>query len=118
TNPFLNTINCPGSGLAVSDYLGPGPTYKTFYTVVGNVYWYYDGTAWVSSGHTAGAVNPGAGGGYIYSLIGGTGEVYKYDGTGNASLLTTVTGFASGGPFDLVADKDGNWYILKLTNPQ
>ncbi len=120
TNPSLNTINCPGQGLAVSDYLGPGGGYKTFYTVVGGVYWYYDGTAWVSTGHTVGngaAVNPGAGGGFIYNLVGGSGEVYKYDGTGNGTLLTTVAGFAGGGPYDLVADKDGNWYILRLTLP-
>lgn len=121
TNPALNTINCPGGGLAVSDYLGPGPTYKTFYTVVGNMYWYYDGTAWVSTGHTVGngaAVNLGAGGGYIYNLVGFTGEVYRYDGTGNGTLLTTVAGFNGGGPYDLVADKDGNWYILNLMGVQ
>lgn len=122
TNPFNNTITMPGGagGLAVSDYLGPGPTYKTFYTCVSNVYWYYNGTAWVSTGHTVGngaAVNPGAGGGFIYNLVGFTGEVYKYDGTGNGTLLTTVVGFNGGGPFDLVADNDGNWYILKCTTP-
>jgi gliding motility-associated-like protein len=119
-NPVLNTINCPGSGLAVSNYLGPGPAYRTFYTVVSNQYWYYNGTAWTNTGHTVGntaAVNPGGGGGFIYNLVGGTGEVYKYDGTGNGFLLTTVVGFNGGGPYDLVADSDGNWYILKITTP-
>lgn len=123
TNPVLNTINNPGGGLAVSDLLGvpPGMTYRTFYTTIGNNYWYYDGTAWVNTGHSVGngaAVNLGGGGGFIYNLVGGSGQVYSYDGTGNGALLTTVVGFNGGGPYDLVADRDGNWYILKLTNPQ
>ncbi len=119
-NPALNTINNPGGGLAVSEYL-PSGGYKTFYTCVGNNYWYYDGTAWQNTGHNVGntaAVNPGGGGGYLYNLVGGTGQVYVYDGTGNGTLLTTVAGFGGGGPYDLVGDKDGNWYILKLNGPQ
>jgi gliding motility-associated-like protein len=123
TNPSLNTINTAlpggaGLGLAVSDYLGLGPTYKTFYTVLGNIYWYYNGTAWVSTGHTAGSVNIAAGGGFIYNLNGTNGQVYKYDGTGPATLLMTVPGFSNNGPFDLIADEFGNWFIMRLVPPQ
>lgn len=115
TNPTLNTINNPGAGLAVSDFLPTRP-YKTFYCTVGGNYWYYDGTAWQNTGHAVGngaAVNPGGAGPFIYNLVGASGQVYKYDGTGNGTLLMTVAGFGGGGPYDLVGDSDGNWYILK-----
>ena len=117
-NPLLNTITVTGTGLAVCNNLnGAGPS-PTFYTVSGNNFWYYNGTNWINTGHFVGnatAVNIAGGGNYIYALVGATGDVYQYDGTGPGTLLTTVTGFAGGGPFDLVADIFGNWYILKLT---
>lgn len=120
TNPWLNTINNPGGGLAVSNNInGPGPS-PTFYTSVSNFYWYYDGAAWVNTGHTCGsaaAVNSGGGGNFIYNLVGFTGEVYKYDGTTNASLLLTVPGFSGGGPYDIVGDCDGGFYILRTQSP-
>lgn len=120
TNPALNTISMPGGaiGLAVSENLnsatGPSPT---FYTVVSGNYYYYDGTAWVNTGHTAGAVNPGGGGGFLYCMEGGGGNVYKYDGTANATLALTVPGFMGGGPFDIVADCAGNFYVLRTESP-
>jgi gliding motility-associated-like protein len=120
TNPVTNTIALPSfaTGLAVSPNINsataPSPT---FYTNVSGNYYYYDGTAWVNTGHTAGAVNFGAGGGYIYSLEGGSGQVYKYDGTGNATPLIVVPGFNGGGPYDVVADCAGNFYILKTQAP-
>lgn len=123
TNPSLNTISTgtAGNGLSVGNNLnsptGPSPT---FYTIINNNFHYYNGTAWVNTGHSTGntaAVNIGAGGNYIYNLVGGTGQVYKYDGTGNATLLMTVPGFNGGGPYDLVADCAGNFYILKCVAP-
>jgi len=123
TNPVMNTIAMPSGagGLAVSANLnsGTGPT-PTFYTVIGGLYYYYDGTTWVNTTHSSGgtaAVNPGAGGGFIYNLIGGSGQVYKYDGTGNSTLLLTVPGFTGGGPYDLQVDCSGNFYILRTQNP-
>ena len=116
TNPVTNTIPNGGGGLAVANNLnGPGPS-PTFYAVVGGNWIYWDGTAWVNTGHSAGgtaAVNPGGGGNYIYNLIGASGQVYQYDGTGNSTLLLTVPGFQGGGPYDLVGDCDGGFYILK-----
>lgn len=115
SNPTVNTIPAPGAGgIAVNNNInGPGPS-PTFYTVVGANYHYYDGTAWVNTGHTSGGVNPGGSGNIIYSLVGSSGEIYKYDGTGNATLLTTITDFSSGGPFDCVADCQDNFYVLRL----
>lgn len=124
TNPSLNTIVPDSSfiGLAVSENInvttGPSPT---FYAVENNTakLYYHDGTNWVYTGHTAGAsaINIGAGGGYIYGLDGATGNIYRYDGTANATFLTTVTDFNASGPIDLVADCEGNFYIMKCGNP-
>lgn len=121
TNPAANTIPMPaigGGGLAVSNNLnGPGPS-PTFYLVGGSTgtYVYWDGTTWVNTGHTASAVNPCGAGPYIYSLVGGSGQVYRYDGTGNDVLITTIASFASGGPYDLAGDNCGNFYVLRLAN--
>jgi gliding motility-associated-like protein len=123
TNPSLNTIVLPpnSNGLAVSTNLnnvaGPSPT---FYTVTNGFYYYYDGTNWVNTNHTAAlsAVNLGGGGGFVYNLVGFSGQVYKYDGTGNDVLLTTIPDFAGGGPFDLQLDCAGNFYILRTETPQ
>jgi gliding motility-associated-like protein len=125
-NPSVNTIALPPGtvGMAISDNInGPGAS-PTFYAITGSSYWYYNGTTWINTGHSAGnaaAVNIGAGGGFIYNLVGGSGEVYKYDGTGNGVLLVTIPSFGGGGPYDLAADCEGNFYILKIaftpTNP-
>lgn len=121
-NPVPNSIPQMGGseGLAVSDNLnGPGPS-PTFYTTSGSQYWYWNGTAWTNTGHSCGpaaAVNIGAGGGYIYNLIGGSGQVWRYDGTGPAVLILTIGNFQGGGPYDIACDCAGNFYILNTTNP-
>ena len=121
-NPTANTIALPAGagGFAVGPNInGPGPS-PTFYTTVGNNYWYYDGAVWVNTGHFTGngaAVNITAGGGFIYNLVGASGDVYKYDGTGPGTLLLTVPGFTGGGPYDLCADISGNFYILRMSAP-
>ena len=122
TNPSANTIPWPPGaiGLAVSENInGPGPS-PTFYSIDGGgIYLYWDGVTWVNTGHSAGnaaSVNPGAGGGYIYSLVGANGEIWRYDGTGNAVLIVTIPDFNTLGPFDLAADCNGNFYILNTTN--
>jgi gliding motility-associated-like protein len=122
-NPSVNSISLPpgAGGLAVSTNLSGVGASPTFYTTVSGNYYYYDGISWINTGHSTGntaAVNIGAGGSYIYNLVGASGAIYKYDGTGNATLLTTVASFGGGGPYDLVGDISGNWYILKLTTPQ
>lgn len=125
TNPSLNTIQLPlnHSGLTVGEVLGSGSPTLTFYTVVRDSvtdvlqYWYYSPTTltWVNTNHTASAVNFASGGGNIYNLRGDSGIIYKYNGTGNDVLLTTVNDFINEGPFDLIADCPGNFYLLNLT---
>lgn len=128
TNPMLNTIQLPANyvgGLTVSEVLGSGNNTQTFYCITGNSnntatwrYSYYNPatSAWVNTGHNPGpAPNIAGGGGFLYALNGGTGEVYQYNGTGNATLLLDVPGFTNEGPYDLIADCEGDWYILNLT---
>jgi hypothetical protein len=128
SNPSKNsipvpTLALPGAlGLTVCPILGTSSSTLTFYSIMPGSgtsaynYAYYDPStsSWVNTGHSVGgsAVNIAAGGGYIFSLEGSTGRVFRYDGTGNATLLITVGGFRGASPFDLVADCDGNWYIL------
>lgn len=115
TNPVLNTIPNGGSGLAVANNInGPGPS-PTFYAVSGGNYIYWNGVTWVNTGHSAGAggfVNPGGAGNFIYNYTAG-GAISKYDGTGNATVLLTVPGFGNGGPFDVVGNCDGSFYVLR-----
>jgi gliding motility-associated-like protein len=124
TNPVVNTIVFPAAyGLTVCPVLKSGSATLTFYCVdpATATYIYYDPvtSAWVYTGHSTGssaAVNIAAGGDYIYSLVGATGEVYRYDGTGTGVLIVTVP--VSGmGPYDLVADCEGNWYIFDQQHP-
>lgn len=118
TNPVVNSIMPPAQfqGLTISEPLNAAAgASATFYTTVNGIFYYYDGTRWVNTGHGTGnmaGVNIGSGGGLLYNLVGGTGEVYKYDGRGDAQLLTRVPNFSGEGPYDLIADCVGNWYIL------
>ena len=120
TNPA--TINVPtfGSGLALMPNINGGTLTPTFYSVSGGTYWYWNGVQWINTGHTTGnaaAVNLGGCGGAIYNLVGGSGAVYVYNGTGNGSLLTTLQGFNGGGPYDLVTDCNCNFYALNTSTP-
>lgn len=115
--------NLPGGsgGLAVGPAFGfPAPN-PTYWTTSGGTYWYYNGTNWTNTTHSTGngaAVNIGGGGGFLYNLVGGTGQIYVYNGTGPGTLLTTLVGFSGGGPYDVVCDAAGNFFILKNTAVQ
>lgn len=118
---FLVDVQSNGYlGLTVSEVLGSGNPTLTFYAVdPRGMYVYYDPLTndWVNTGHNTtaiGAVNITAGGPYIFNLVGAKGEVYRYDGKGDDVLIATVSDFTNGAPYDLVADCEGNWYILKL----
>lgn len=138
TNPILNTITLPGlppnpgylGGLTICENLNnPGGVSPTFYSVkiidpTNSSTWtyaYYDGANWINTGHTAINTNIGGGGGAIYSsnatATGGL-EIYKYTGTGNATLLTTIPAYNNGGPGDVQGESpSGNFYVLKITTP-
>lgn len=117
----MGGLPASSGGLAVGPNLGfPAPN-PTYWTTSGGNYWYWNGAGWSNTGHSTGngaAVNIGCGGGFMYNLVGGTGQIYVYNGTGPGTLLVTLAGFSGGGPYDVVCDNAGNFFILKNTNPQ
>src|SRR5687768_4134762 len=99
----VNSIPLPSGniGLAVNNNFFAGPS-MTFWTQLGGNFAYYNGSTWVNTGHAAMAVNMGGAGPYIYTYNGSTGQIYKYNGTGPATLLVDL---ANGlGPYDVTGD--------------
>jgi hypothetical protein len=123
TGATLNTgINLPSNamGLAVSNNLNSGSPSPTFYTCVNYIYWYYNGSTWVNTGHSTGGtnfVNPGGSGPYIYNINGLAGTVSRYDGTGNAVVIMTIPG-GFDGPYDIIGDSQGNFYLIMMSGGQ
>jgi len=118
TNPSNTAVPLGGTGLSYGPNLNAAFPSPTFYTTIGGFMAWWNGTAWVTTTHTMPFVNLGGGGGVIYGLNGSTGQIYVYNGTGNATPLTTITNFNGGGPYDLVVDNCGNFYVLITTTPQ
>ena len=118
-NPVNSTVPNGAGGLSYGPNLNGGPS-PTYYTVISGIYNYWNGAAWVSTGHSASpsAVNLGHGPGCLYNLVGGSGNVYKYLGTGPDFLLVTVPGWGGGGPYDVVVDNCCNFYLLRTLAPQ
>ena len=118
SNPSTFMASMPSSGgLTISRNLnGNLAASPTFYSNIGGTYQYYNGVGWTNTGHSVPTVNPGGGINFIYSLDGGNGAVNKYDGTGAAVALTTIT--PSSGPYDLEADNLDNFYHMEAnTSP-
>lgn len=122
TNPSPTNIPTLGGsgGLTLMPNINGGTLCPTFYTVANGTYWYWSGATWVNTGHSCGtgpAVNIAGCGSTIYNLVGSNGQIYSYNGTGNGTLLTTIAGFAGGGPYDLVTDCNCNFYVLRTATP-
>lgn len=121
TNPSLNTIVPPvnANGLTVcKNFSGIGPS-PTFYTTINGNYYYYDGTAWVNTGHSSGSMlawNPGASNDAIYNIDVINKEVWKYNGTGNAVKLFSIPTYD--GVADITTDCEGNFYLLRTNTGQ
>lgn len=106
------SFRCPSgsSGLAIA------PDFKrkdklTFYTTVNSYMHYFDGTKWVNTNHYVNTVNIAGGGSYMYILDGINSAVYRYDGKGDAVLLMNLPETFAG-PYDLVCDNKGNFYLM------
>jgi gliding motility-associated-like protein len=113
------TLPNNSAGLAIGPSLGFNAPNPTLWTISGGTYWYYNGFNFVNTNDNAGfgATNPGGSKNCLYNFSPLLGLVYKYDGTGNATLLNTVN-FFNGGPADIAADDNNNFYVLRLQNPQ
>ncbi len=105
-------FRCPSnsSGLAIA------PDFKrkdklTFYTTNNGYMHYFDGTKWVNTNHYVNTVNIAGGGGYMYILDGINSAVYRYDGKSDATLLMNLPETFAG-PYDLVCDNKGNFYLM------
>ena len=119
TTRVLTTWNV--AGIAIGENInGPGPSPTYYISIPNDNLYYYNGTAWVNTGHDMVVHSLTAGGGYIFGFSGNNGNVYRYDGTGDAQLLINIPDFYHAGPYAIVADCQGNFYILKtdVVDPQ
>ena len=117
TSTVLSTILPYGAlGLAVGSSFGfttaPNPT---FWTTVAGKYWYHNGSSFVNSGHTSLGWNLAGSRNYIYSL-GTAGEIYRYDGTANATGIATLTALSFQSFFDIAADDLDNFYVATYSS--
>ncbi len=121
TNPSNLVVPSGGSGLAFGNNLNSSTPNPTFYTIIGNSVNWWNGSAWVNTGHTFPntAVNLGLAGNVLYG-IGGTGSgntIYTYSGTANSNSLINIPNFSPSNAIgDVVGDCNGNFYIL-TTSP-
>jgi len=108
------SISCPdgASGLAIANDFKKKDK-LTFFTTVGGYLHFYDGAKWANTGHYVTTVNIAGGGDYVYILDGINSRVYRYDGKGDAILLLELNE-AFAGPYDLVCDNKGNFYLMHV----
>lgn len=108
-------------GLAIGPAFGfPAPN-PTYWTTSGGTYWYYDGTSFINTFHVMpniAAVNMGGSKNFIYSMVGATGQVYKYNGTPSSTLVASIPAIAASGPYDIIGDDQDNFYYLRTLTPQ
>lgn len=119
TNPVATPIQVPptAGGLAISDNINGATPSPTFYTVVkDSIHYCYDDTTWINTGHRMPGGGISAGGGNLFGFNGLTGEVYSYNGTGDASKIMTIPEFpgTNVGAIDCYADCYGDIYILRV----
>jgi hypothetical protein len=119
SNPVNSGIPPGAGGLSLGPNLNGTTPSPTFYTVSGGFFYYWNGSAWVTTGHVSSlaAGNMGHGPGCLYNINAPTGQVYKYTGTGQDALLVTIP-FGGGGPYDVVVDNCCNFYVIKTQSPQ
>jgi hypothetical protein len=111
TYAYANLSSPEGaSGLGIGRNIIEGTDELTFFCTVSEYLYYYNGTEWVNTTHFGHSVNLGGGGNFWYILDGIASKVYKYDGKGNAKELLSFSNYA--GPFDLVGDNQGNFYMI------
>ncbi len=118
TSSFSN-YTLTGLSLQYSEGLAIGPAFgfvapnPTFWTVRAGTYWYYNGSAFVSSGHSAGSgANLGGSANFIYNVDQVTGNVFKYNGTATQTLVASIPNFSTNYIPDIVCDDQDNFFLL------
>jgi hypothetical protein len=119
--PTLVPLPFPSSGIlgvAIGPAFGytsaPNPTFWIYYL---GTYWYYNGSVFVNTFHTAYS-NPGGSKNYLFDHDASTGNIYIYNGTASPTLLINASTFSNTVPFDIVGDDKDNFYLLRLGTPQ
>ncbi len=122
--PNTSTLSSlPGAAFAIAPPLGFSAPNPTFWRIDGSGFYnYYDGATYINTNHAdlpgVGQKRYGGSKNFIYSLD-QTGQVFAYNGTSTASLITSVPTSSNGVmAADIVGDDMDNFYILKTTNPQ
>jgi gliding motility-associated-like protein len=115
SNPttFINNTSLATGGLTISCNLNGGPASPTFYSTNNGQYTYWDGAAWVNTGHTSATVNLGGGPNSIFGKNGSSGYISRYFGTGNDVFF--ANGHANSGPYDLITDEQGYLYEIDIS---
>lgn len=98
------------SGLGIGKDIVGKRDELTFFCSVDDYLWYYDGKKWVNTNHFGQSVNLAGAGDYWFIMDGIDSKVYRYDGKANATELLDFPNFA--GPYDLVGDSKGNFYMI------
>ncbi len=123
SNPSITNVPtaCLGcQGLSILPNINGGTLTPTFYSTSSIYYYYWNGSSWVNTGHTqpspySNVSDFGGCGSGIYTIVTGNFScpLIKYNGTGNASILTNI----SGGPFvgDVETDCNCNFYLMNQT---
>ncbi|HKR03690.1 MAG TPA: T9SS type A sorting domain-containing protein [Bacteroidia bacterium] len=125
TNPIYVT-STPGSsagGISINANLDSAAGPQTMYFVeTGQPYFFWNGTGWTNTNHTAGAfgaVNPGGTANFIFNLDGNGNSLYRYDGTANGTLFLSNLNTSSLNAFyDIATDNLGNFYIFYNVSQQ
>lgn len=107
------------TGVAIGPSFGytsaPNPTFWIYYL---GTYWYYNGSVFVNTTHSAYGSNPGGSKNYLFDHDASTGNIYIYNGTGSSTLLINASTFSNTVPFDIVGDDKDNFYLLRLGTTQ
>lgn len=119
-NGFNPSTPSGAVGLAIGPNFFAASPAITFYTVLNGIYYYYNGSTFVSTGHSSGGTgfdNPGGSANYIYNIA-SNGQVSRYNGTGPATIIATYTNFTGGNVSqDIAGDANDNYYIVKTSAP-
>jgi len=128
TNPtnqifLLSNLFTNAYGISINNNLDTLTGTETMYFAGGpnNFYYFWNGSGWTNTNHSAGslaAVNIGGSHDYIFNLAGGTGEIYRYDGSGNATLLLSNLNTSYASIYDIAIDNMGNFYLFYTNNQQ
>lgn len=116
TNPSLPS---GANGLALGpNFFANGPAI-TYYTVLNGNYYYYNGSSFVNTGHSAGGAgfdNPGGSANYIYN-VNSSGQISRYNGTGAATVIATHSIIAGVASLDIAGDANNNYYVVRTASP-